>query len=328
MTSREIVAQTLEYGCPERVARSFQDSDIVSIRYELSSRHRDWRQIRSDYWERTDEWGNKWARVDATSRGLVIKGVLEDLGNLEEYEFPDYTQAESYRQVRAVRERLPEQWLVGELPGFTFGVAWRLRGLENYLMDLVAEQANLHRLHTRIDQLLMSMMVRYAEAGVDAVMIWEDWGFQDRLMVNPGLWREEFSPRFRALCEHAHENGLRVIMHSCGQVGAIVTGLIEAGIDVLQFDQPDLHGIDQLAEYQESNPITFWCPVDIQTTLQSQDEAVIRGKAREMLEKLWRGRGGFIAGRYEDDASIGLNPKWQGYACDEFIRNGIRCNYN
>jgi hypothetical protein len=111
-------------------------------------------------------------------------------------------------------------------------------------------------------------------------------------------------------------------MHSCGEISAIVPGLIDAGIDVLQFDQPDLHGMDTLAAYQENAKITFWCPVDIQTTLQTQNEGLIREKAREMLDKLWNGRGGFIAGYYGDNASIGLDPKWQEFACDEFVKRG------
>ena len=103
----------------------------------------------------------------------------------------------------------------------------------------------------------------------------------------------------------------------------MVGGLIDAGIDLLQFDQPDLHGIDTLAGYQDRARITFWCPVDIQTTLQTRDEDTIRRKTREMLRKLWKGRGGFVAGHYGDDASIGLDPKWQACACDEFLREGI-----
>jgi hypothetical protein len=109
-------------------------------------------------------------------------------------------------------------------------------------------------------------------------------------------------------------------MHSCGRIGAIVPGLMEAGVDLLQFDQPDLHGIEQLAAHQKRGKITFWCPVDIQKTLQERDERIIRAKAREMLDKLWRGRGGFVAGYYGDNASIGLEPKWQEYACDEFMK--------
>jgi len=111
-------------------------------------------------------------------------------------------------------------------------------------------------------------------------------------------------------------------MHSCGKIEDIVPGLMEAGIDVLQFDQPDLHGINMLADHQKRGKITFWCPVDIQKTLQQRDEIVIRNRAKEMLDRLWRGRGGFIAGYYGDNASIGLEPKWQNYACDEFRKPG------
>jgi uroporphyrinogen decarboxylase len=116
-------------------------------------------------------------------------------------------------------------------------------------------------------------------------------------------------------------------MHSCGKIKAIVPGLMDAGIGVLQFDRPDLHGIDVLASHQKQGKITFWCPVDIQKTLQQRDEEVIRDKAREMLDKLWHGRGGFIAGFYGDNASIGLDPQWQECACDEFTKAGVSVNY-
>jgi hypothetical protein len=116
-------------------------------------------------------------------------------------------------------------------------------------------------------------------------------------------------------------------MHSCGKIEGIVPGLMEAGVDVLQFDQPDLHGIDILAAHQKQGRITFWCPVDIQKALQTRDEAAIRAKAREMLDKLWRGRGGFIAGYYGDNASIGLDRKWQDFACAESLARGIRSQY-
>jgi hypothetical protein len=116
-------------------------------------------------------------------------------------------------------------------------------------------------------------------------------------------------------------------MHSCGQIGEIIPCLIEAGIDVFQFDQPDLHGLDKLAAFQKENKITYWCPVDIQKVLQTKDEARIKKKAGEMLDKLWQARGGFIAGYYNDNASIGLEEKWQQIACREFLQRGQAQNY-
>ena len=67
--------------------------------------------------------------------------------------------------------------------------------------------------------------------------------------------------------------------------------------------------------------------MDIQKTLQTRDEQIIRAEAREMLDKLWGGRGGFIAGYYTDNDSIGLTPEIQSWACDEFLRYGLADRY-
>jgi len=327
MTSREIVRRTLDYSGPERVARSFGDSDFQWANCDVKTRASDWQEIGGGRWERIDEWGNLWARLDSTSKGEVVRGVLDNLGSMESYEFPDYSRMADYAPVSARRAAAPDTWLIGGMPGFAFNIARKMRKLDQYLMDLVLEADRVHALHDRIDHMLETMIRNYAAAGVDSIMFPEDWGTQNQTLISPAMWREEFFPRFANLCGIAHTLGIEVFMHSCGKIEAILPGLMEAGVDVLQFDQPNLHGIDTLAAHQERGQITFWCPVDIQKTLQQRDEGIIRAKAGEMLTKLWRGRGGFIAGYYGDNDSIGLDPKWQGYACDEFMRTGIAANY-
>jgi hypothetical protein len=103
----------------------------------------------------------------------------------------------------------------------------------------------------------------------------------------------------------------------------IIPDLIETGVDLLQFDQPQIHGIERLASFQDQAKITYWCPVDIQMTLQTKSETAIREEARCLVSYLWRSRGGFIAGFYNDEASIGLDPSWQAIARDEFLKIGI-----
>ena len=137
------------------------------------------------------------------------------------------------------------------MPGFTFNIARKLFKLENYFVKLMLEREQIHRLHDRIDEMLIDMIQNYAKAGVDSIMFPEDWGTQLQTLINPKLWHEEFYPRFKRLCGIAHDCGIKVFMHSCGAIGAIIPGLIDAGVDLLQFDQPTLHGIDTLASYQE-----------------------------------------------------------------------------
>ena len=56
----------------------------------------------------------------------------------------------------------------------------------------------------------------------------------------------------------AKENGLDVFMHSCGKIVPIIPLLIEAGVDVFQFDQPTFHGTDVLKTFQEQAKVTYW----------------------------------------------------------------------
>ena len=332
MNAREIVKRTLDYEAPLRVARTFPDaalggSDFAHCVCTTKTYATGWRNVGQDRWERIDEWGNTWERIDATSKGEVTKGVLADWKDLETYVFPDYSIASDYDTARAQRKAEPEKWLIGHLPGFTFNIARKMRKFDQYLMDLLLEPERITALHDRVDASIETMINNYAAAGVDSVMFPEDWGTQNNTLISPRLWTVMFFPRFQRLCSVAHDCGIKVFMHSCGQIEPIVPGLIAAGIDLLQFDQPDLHGIDKLAAHQKKAHITYWCPVDIQVTLQTCNKLIIQEKAREMLEKLWKGRGGFIAGYYSDNASIGLDPKWQRYACETFNTYGKRTEY-
>jgi len=324
MNSREIVRRTLEYEGPERVAASFPEPywhDVQSCGYSLPGFERRWETVAAGRQEYVDEWGNTWARVDASSKGEVAKGVLEDWSQLETLELPDLANPANFEGVRATcGDPSNERFRIGGLAGFPFNIARKMRRLDNFLMDMLTEPERVDILLTRIEGLLADTIVQYADAGVDAVMFPEDWGTQQSLMIKPDLWRKVFKHRFEHLCSAAHERGVKVFMHSCGKITAIIPDLIDAGIDLLQFDQPQLHGIDRLAEFH--GQITFWCPIDIQKTLQTKDEALIRAEAREMIEKLGGPEGGFIAGYYGDNASIGLDLHWQDIACRAFMEYG------
>jgi hypothetical protein len=131
------------------------------------------------------------------------------------------------------------------------------------------------------------------------------------------MWEEVFRPDFERLIGHAHGRGLTVWMHSCGYVRDIVPALAEIGLDVLQLDQPELSDLDFLAGFTDR--LTLWSPVDIQKILPTGDRELIQSRARAMLEKLASRGGGFIAGCYGDNASLGVDPLWQHWAYEAFL---------
>jgi hypothetical protein len=268
-----------------------------------------------------DRWGSIWATLDEKVRGEVIEGAILDWSELDRYKAPDLGTEAEYAEGAKAFAADKDHFRVGGIPGFTFNVARYIRKLENYLCDLVLERKNVDRLNAIVRAELLKSIDRWGAAGADAIMFCEDWGTQDRLMISPELWRDVFKPEFKALAGRAHEHGMFVIMHSCGKMTAVIEDLIEVGVNCLQFDQPTLHGIDFLAE-NFGGRMTFWCPVDIQKTLQTKNEKLIRAEAKLLVERLGGFHGGFIAGYYGSNYAIGLDPKVQDIACKAFVEYG------
>lgn len=326
MTSQEIVQSSLEFSCPERIPMTLPEPyphDTVSAGI-MPSGQPDigiWQKV-NGVWLQRDEWGNLWSRVRDVGGGEVIHGVLEDDWNLlDTYRWPDIANPARYQAARERFAAFPDKYHLGSLPGFPFAISRYMRRMEIFLADLLLERERAVTLLQRVTDLLEQCIVRFAEAGADGVFFCEDWGTQDRLLVSPTTWRSLFRPGFEQLCNAARRHGLTVWMHSCGHVYEIIGDLIEVGISVLQFDQPELHGIDNLAR-DFGGKVNFWCPVDIQKSLQTQDADTIERTARALIEKLGSYGGGFIAGYYGDNQGIGLDPKWQDIACQAFVRYG------
>ena len=325
MTSREIIRRVIEFDRPPRIGLTLPEPYGNDIMGCVPDPPPGWTPpehapLGNERWRREDEWGNVWASLTDYDKGEVVQGAIADWSQLDGYRPPDLGDARRYERAARAFAAESDKYRIGHLPGFVFNVARYIRKLENYLCDLVLERAAIDRLHALVREQLLAAIERFAEAGADAVMFPEDWGTQDRLMIAPAMWREIFKPEFATLCAAARRRGLAVFMHSCGKITDIIPDLIETGINVLQFDQPQLHGIDRLSPF--AGRVTFWCPVDIQRTLQTRDPALIRAEARELVTRLGGRGGGFIAGYYGSNQAIGLTPDVQDHACRAFVECG------
>jgi uroporphyrinogen-III decarboxylase len=150
-------------------------------------------------------------------------------------------------------------------------------------------------------------------------MFCDDWGLQDKLMIDPEKWCEFWKPAYAKIYKAAHDAGMLTFLHSCGYIVEILDDLIDAGLDVIQMDQQQNMGLDLLSE-RFCGRITFWCPVDIQNMMCRGSLDEIRAYAREMFKKLSTPAGGFIAGYYGDPVGAGHSPEAIKVMCEEFVK--------
>jgi len=143
MNPREIVRRTIDFTGPERVARSFAPSDLMFVWSSAPTPATDWKKTGESRWERLDEWGNTWVRLDPTSKGEVGEGVLKEIADVRTYRFPDFSRPEHYADAARQRQQNPDRYVIGGLPGYTFSIARKMRKLENYLTDICTDPIGL-----------------------------------------------------------------------------------------------------------------------------------------------------------------------------------------
>jgi hypothetical protein len=327
VTPREIVQASLAFADPPRIVYGMgggfpSDLRWVGHKPAPNSRATDWVN-HGTHWSMVDTWGNEWRRLEGITKGEVYRGVFHDSWDLMyTYDWPRLDAPELYEETatRAAELRTEGYYVLGGM-SWSFDVSRYMRGMENFLADCAGAPDRVAVLLGKVTDVLERQIHRYADAGVDGVMTGEDWGTQDRTLVHPRTFHKLFLPCFQRLCGAARSRGVTVWFHSCGWVRDIIEDWIGAGISVCQFDQPELHGIDYLAEHFGGR-MHFWSPVDIQRTLQTGDPAKIESAARDYIEKLAAFGGGFVAGYYGSNEAIGVDPETQAVACRAFMQYG------
>jgi uroporphyrinogen decarboxylase len=338
MNSREIIKRVIEFDHPNRIGLRLKaegcPKDILSIEAPQGNH----RLYRSTDWSssgellnrvpgfagqvRQDAFGNVWGRLDATSKGECVKGALQDGWEaLLSYELPTVDEA-AFAAVRAAAGQNPHRYRMGMLPGMPFSLMRVMRGMENFLLDVLLNESEVLTLRDRCMDYLLGIVDGFAQSGMDGIFVGEDWGTQTSLLISPTVWRRIFQPCFAQVADRCHSQGMHFLVHSCGFIWDIIEDLIASGVNALQLDQPQLMGVERLNE-AFGGRVTFFCPVDIQRVMPTGDRALIEAEARRMIQTFGSHGGGLIACDYSDWPSLGIKDEWAGWARKVFMEEGI-----
>lgn len=232
---------------------------------------------------------------------------LADFDHFESWKnsLPDFGDPRCYEHLKKHRENHPDIFLVGKLNQMMEELI-NLMGYENYMISLYEEEENVSAVIDVLYDMAHKMVDGYADAGIDAVIAWEDWGLQNAPLMSHEMWEKFFKSKMRAFVDHIHARGMKYILHSCGHIVYLLDDFAEMGIDVLQLDQQMNMGLDELAKWRET--FCFCCPTDIQHCMRMTDEEMT-AYLREMNDKLGSGNGGFIFKPYSSPAAIHMTSE-------------------
>ena len=253
--------------------------------------------------EYTDEWGVEWRAVEYKTKfgngayTEIVKHPLAEDSAIESYQPPNPTRPELYTEAeRVIREYKDEYWIMGVTVTTILECGWALRGLENMLMDFMANPDLANRILDIPYHYHLTAAKKLVEMGVDMIWTGDDVGTQERMMMAPEKWRQFLKPRmanFIATLKEINPD-IKIAYHSDGNILPIIPELIEIGLDVLNPVQPASMDPAKLKK-EFGDKLCFWGTVDEQHTLPFGTPADVEKEVKERLKIVGK-NGGLIIG--------------------------------
>lgn len=195
--------------------------------------------------------------------------TAERVQDIERYPWPDttlpYRHAHLEDQVRGLHD---QGHFVTGFAGHIFETSWQLIGFEKMFTDMVENPALVEAVLERITQDNCFRARRFAEAGVDMLSVGDDVGMEDRLMIQPEMWRRYLKPRLAREIAAARQvvPEIPVWYHSDGDITLIIDDLIEVGVTVLNPVQPETLDLPKIAR-RYRHRLAFWGTIGTQSVM-------------------------------------------------------------
>lgn len=178
-----------------------------------------------------------------------------------------------------------------------FEIYCQMRGLENALMDTLANPEFLDATLDRIDAIQTVMLERMLiELGdrIDIIFISDDMGMQENMLISLEAWETHFKSRLKGWCDLIHRYGKKVLYHTDGAVLPLIPGLIECGVDILNPIQHVCAGMDRSKLKQKfGKDLIFHGGVENQKTLPMGTAKEVEDDTQKCLDTLGKD-GGYI----------------------------------
>ena len=322
MTSRELVLRTLLHQPTDRAPRDLSVSaqteadrpdDVVEIQIRFPSdiirpefdhpttkRGRGKSTRSGDY---VDAWGCAW-HVGRNSPADELKHApLADPAKIAQYRPPQELLKPARFDQASRSAATTSRFVVARAATQPLSRLRWLRGDKEALADLVAGTAEVRSLAAMLHEFSCREMQAWAAAAVDGVVIRDDWGTPDGLVVDAGVWRDLFRPMYREYCRILREADKFVFFQSEGDISAILGDLVKHGVDAVHADLQAM-GVDRLAKRYRGR-ITFWGDAGVNRLLATGSPTEIAAAVQRTRRALDAGSGGLVAHcRWEIDAPL------------------------
>ena len=265
---------------PSKLAREVSDSELI------------------------DAWGCGWKRREGASYYEVTVPPLRDatIDDLDRYPWPDLTHPSRLEGLAARCKAIQDAgYAVVFLSGLTlFEQAYIMRGIENCLADMLADEDFFTALITRMKRLAIPCVrALLKEVGpyVDVLVTGDDLGTQESTLMAPADYRRLIKPhQAEFLAEIRKLTRAKIFFHSDGDIHPLLGDLAEIGVDLLNPIQVSAGKMADTVRLKREfvSRLSFCGGIDTSRVLPRGTADAVRAEVRCRIRDLAPG-GGYVA---------------------------------
>jgi uroporphyrinogen decarboxylase len=262
-----------------------------------------------------NDWGLKKRKINGLTE--IVNSPLSDadMDDIDKYNWPNPGDP---GRVRGLKERAKFLYehtnyaLASRAVshGF-FELAWELRGMENFLVDMAIDKEFANKLLDKTLEIQMGLyeaLLKDAGSYLQMVETADDYGTQNGPIMSPAMFREMIKPRRKELncfIKQLAPNA-KIFHHTCGSVYMIIDDLIDTGIDILNPVQPLAKDMDSyMLKKKFGDKLCFHGGIDEQQALPGSKEQ-LEQEIKQRIDAFSPGGGYIVAptSNFQDDTPI------------------------
>jgi len=243
-----------------------------------------------------DFWGIRWEKLGAFNQPTEFPLAAASERAMLSYRFPTDKIDFLLGRMKPLIQRGGEYFLGCDVSPCAFEMYWRLRGLEETLIDIAARPQLARAMLERCAGFALLLAERACrELPLDWLWTGDDVAGQNGMILSPEAWRELIKPLLADIFAVGKRAGLWVAFHCCGALLPIIPDLVEIGLDVLNPVQAGCPGMEPAELKREfGRQLSFMGGVDTQELLPFGSEAQVRKAITKLIRTMTEGGGGYI----------------------------------
>lgn len=244
-----------------------------------------------------DLWGIKWRKKSQKygSYCEFAEHPLADIKNYDNYKWPDplnslKKEIEMYRKL--IEKDGKEYAILGGVACTMLEASWYLRGLENFMVDLVKNKDFAEDLLDKTMNYHLTVSKKLVEMGVDIIWWGDDIGMEKGPLIDPKLYKELIKPRYAYMIQEVKKinKNIKIAYHTDGNIGWALDDLVEIGIDILNPLQPDVNDVADIKR-KYGKKLTFWGNVDTRRVMSNGSCSDVTEEVKSVIRTLAPGGG-------------------------------------